>query len=80
MRCDGKLTGYLTPTGTLCGELTVIGGGGGTPYAGPYIITPSEDTQVLNTTGLKMTDNVTVEPIPENYGLITWNGSVLTVS
>ena len=80
MRCDGKLTGYLTPTGTLHGELTAAGGGGGgIPYPGPYTVTPSEETQILETTGLKMNDNVTVEAIPSNYGRITWNGSVLTV-
>lgn len=50
------------------------------PYEGEYTITPSTETQVLNTRNLRMTDNVTVEPIPQNYGLITWNGSTLTVS
>ena len=50
------------------------------PYEGEYTITPSTETQVLSTRNLRMTDNVTVEPIPQNYGLITWNGSTLTVS
>lgn len=49
-------------------------------YHGAYEVTPSQQTQVLETAGLKMTDNVTVNPIPSNYGLITWNGAVLTVS
>lgn len=50
------------------------------PYEGEYTITPSAEAVVLETTGLRMTDNVTVNPIPNNYGLITWNGNVITVS
>jgi len=60
-----------------------FGGGGGVlppAYTGEYEVTPTEETQVLATQGKIMTDNVTVNPIPNNYGLITWNGSVLTVS
>ena len=49
-------------------------------YTGDYVVTPSMEEQVLETNGLRMTDNVTINPIPSNYGLITWNGSFLTVS
>lgn len=49
-------------------------------YTGPLTVTPSEETQVLQTERLTMPGNVVVEPIPSNYGLITWNGSTLTVS
>ena len=52
----------------------------GESYTGSYSVTPSEQTQTLSTAGLVMTNNVTINPIPSNYGLITWNGSVLTVS
>lgn len=50
------------------------------PYTGLYTVTPTDEAVVLNTNGLRMTDNITVNPIPSNYGLITWNGSTLTVS
>ena len=50
------------------------------PYVGSYEVTPGAAAVVLPTSGLRMTDNITVNPIPSNYGLITWNGSVLTVS
>ena len=50
------------------------------PYTGSYTVTPSAEAQVLETAELYMTDNLTINPIPENWGLITWNGSVLTVS
>ena len=49
-------------------------------YTGVYTVTPSAETQVLQANGLRMLDNVTINPIPNNYGLITWNGSTLTVS
>lgn len=50
------------------------------PYRGEYTVTPTDEAVVLSTNGLRMTDNITVNPIPSNYGLITWNGSTLTVS
>lgn len=49
-------------------------------YDGPYDFTPSSELQTIETTGFRMTDNVTINPIPNNYGLITWNGSIITVS
>lgn len=49
-------------------------------YEGDYTVTPSAEEQVLNTRNLRMTDNITINPIPNNYGLITWNGSTITVS
>lgn len=52
----------------------------GQTYDGPYTVTPSDDAQTLATEGYLMTGNVVVEPIPSNYGRITWNGAVLTVS
>ena len=51
-----------------------------THYTGAYEVTPSAETQTLSTEGLMMTSNVVVNPIPSNYGLITYNGSVITVS
>lgn len=50
------------------------------PYKGDYTINPSTEEQILSTKNLWMTDNITVGAIPQNYGLITWNGSTLTVS
>ena len=49
-------------------------------YSGPYEVTPSEETQTLGTAGKTLNANVIIKPIPSNYGLITWNGSVITVS
>ena len=49
------------------------------PYSGTYTVTPSEEAFVLNTKNKSMADNVIIEPIPNTYGRVTWNGSVLTI-
>lgn len=49
-------------------------------YTGDYTVTPTNQTQILQTSELYMLDNITINPIPNNYGLITWDGAVLTVS
>ena len=49
-------------------------------YDGIAEITPSQNTQILQTSNKALTRNIVVNPIPSNYGLITWNGSTLTVS
>ena len=50
------------------------------PYSGPLEVTPSQAEQVLHTAGKSMPADVVINPIPSNYGLITYNGSILTVS
>lgn len=52
----------------------------GPPYTGSYEVTPSTEEQTLQTDGFLMHGNVTINPIPDNYGLITWDGSTLMVS
>ena len=65
-------------------KMGLVDQGGGSmslpAYEGPYTVTPTQSEQRLQTTGKKMTADVVVGAIPNNYGLITWNGSVLTVS
>lgn len=53
---------------------------GADPYDGPYEVTPSAETQVLHTADRRTTENIVVNPIPKNYGLITYNGYEITVS
>lgn len=53
---------------------------GADPYEGEYVITPSGAVQILEIKNKTAVQNITIQPIPQNYGLITWNGSVLTVS
>lgn len=49
-------------------------------YHGAYTFTPSSQVQTIETEGLVLTDNITINPIPTNYGRITWDGATLTVS
>lgn len=49
-------------------------------YEGSYEVTPTEDTQILNTKDKQTRENIVINPIPQNYGLITYNGSTITVS
>ena len=49
-------------------------------YFGPYTVTPAETEQVLRTAQKIASRDITINPIPSNYGRITWDGSVLTVS
>ena len=60
-----------------------VPGGGGSDlpvYTGEITVTPTQETQVLETADHSVLDNITINPIPHNYGLITWDGSALTVS
>ena len=50
------------------------------PYTGDYVFTPSEETQTIPILGKTATMDITINPSPSNYGLITWDGSVITVS
>lgn len=73
------LTGVLNCRGSLTG---IISRDATTPYyEGEYVVEPlyQEDT-VLQTAGFVMAQNVVLKRIPKNYGLITWNGVVMTVS
>ena len=49
-------------------------------YDGEYEFTPSAEEQTIPIIGKTARQNITVKAIPNNYGLITWNGATLTVS
>lgn len=52
----------------------------GEHYTGETDFIPSAEAQTIRTAGLIMDGDIIVEPIPSNYGLITWNGSYIRVS
>lgn len=87
--CHVKL--HVEETGSASLHVTESGGatlhvGGsmyavGPPrYAGPYEVTPGQDVQVLATEGKHTMENIVVQSVPWYYGLITYNGSTITVS
>lgn len=49
-------------------------------YTGPTTITPGPEAQTLATAELMVPEDIIIEPIPNNYGLITWDGHTITVS
>ena len=76
---DGDMDLSLPMDGEM-GIITIVRDSDIPYYTGPTEITPTEDTQILPTADTIVLENITVNPIPTNYGLITWNGSVITVS
>ena len=49
-------------------------------YAGGYDFTPTQETQTVYTKDKTLLDDITINPIPNNYGLITYNGAYIIVS
>ena len=90
MNVYGEITGNLSAPiqiiGTLAGESKITGTLSipsailPPAYEGGYSFTPSDETQVAEVKEKWLTENITIEPIPSNYGLITYNGISITVS
>lgn len=49
-------------------------------YDDGYIFTPSQEEQVIPMANKFVSRDIVINPIPSIYGLISWNGSYLTVS
>lgn len=76
---DGELSLNIPMDGEV-GTITKVVEHDLPTYTGETVITPSTTEQVLATAEKVVTRNIVINPIPSNYGLITWNGSTLTVS
>lgn len=63
---------------TISGSLSIVASP--PSYTGETYFTPSTESQTIPTAGRALESDLTVGPIPSNYGLVTWNGSYLTVS
>ncbi len=50
------------------------------PFTGAYEYTPSQQAQTIPIENMRATQDIVINPIPSNYGLITWDGSTITVS
>lgn len=84
-RITGDSVHLISVSGTQPMKLSQIsvGGGGGSTrphYTGQTTFTPTEQTQVAETSGKIVDTNIIINPIPSNYGRIAWNGSALTVT
>ena len=76
---DGELS-LVIPCDGESGIVTKVIGQDLPTYMGVTEVTPTTAEQVLDTSNKVVTRNIVINPIPSNYGLITWNGSTLTVS
>lgn len=75
----GPLSGRLSGGGGLSGGLSleVITA---PSYDGPYEYTPTQSTQTVQIDGKQATQDIIINPIPSNYGLVQWNGAYLMIS
>lgn len=74
------ITGKLSPVGSLEGTLTIPRIIEHEEYQGAHEVTPSDESQTLMTADKVVRENIVINPIPSNYGKITWDGRVITVS
>lgn len=49
-------------------------------YEGEYLFQPSDDEQIIEIADKTATQNIVIEPIPNNYGLIEYDGTTIRVS
>lgn len=76
---DGDLS-LIIPVDGESGIVTKVIGQDLPTYTGVTEVTPTTAEQVLDTSNKVVARNIVINPIPSNYGLITWNGATLTVS
>ena len=77
LTATGVLTGAVSSDASLSGALTIAGS---IPsYHGSLEITPGDEPQTVECSGLLMPQDIIVKPVPSNYGRIEWNGVALTV-
>lgn len=48
-------------------------------YEGATEVTPTNEVQILETRNTSVRENITINPIPSNYGRISWDGRRLLV-
>lgn len=76
----GSISGNLSPPSNISGELSIPTYIDVDVYTGITEVTPTTEQQVLQTYNKTVTRNIIINPIPSNYGLVTWDGSRLTIS
>ena len=52
----------------------------GDVYSGSMEWTPTKETQTIPVDGLNMAGNITINPIPNNYALVEYDGSMIRFS
>lgn len=90
MHVHGELSGTLTAPKSIIGALsapkgiqgilTVPTSAGIESYTGAYEFVPTAEVQTISIDHKLALSDIVIDPIPSNYGLITYNGSIITVS
>ena len=78
LQMDGELEMGLQMDGEM-GVTTRIREYSTPIYDGETEITPSEETQILQTADKTALENIVINPIPANYGRIIYDGAHLRV-
>ena len=78
IRITATLTAQIGETYTLDSDAAFLREA--EDYEGAYEFTPTDEVQTVPIAGKTPAQDIIINPIPSNYGLITWNGSTLTVS
>lgn len=65
------LSGTLTPEQGVSGSLSAFAAAYFPEYDGPTEFTPTGEPQTIATSGRSVRTDLTINPIPRNYGLIT---------
>ena len=50
------------------------------PYEGEYEFTPTGETQIVRTKHKTLDKNIVINPIPQNYGLVSYDGRIITIT
>lgn len=48
-------------------------------YTDSYEFTPSSEEQTISIAGKRAFDDIIIHSVPQNYGRLEWNGSVLRI-
>ena len=80
LKSSGQLSGFLSAQKGISGLLTIPSAVDVTVYDGPYEFTPTQQTQTVEITNKMATQDIIFNPIPSDWGHITWDGAILTVS
>lgn len=74
------LRGSISSDQEMRGALATAHVSNAPTFKGEYEITPTEEVQVIKTAHNILNRDIVINPIPSNYGKITWDGGVLTIS
>lgn len=80
VRLEQSVTAVVDNSALVVGVIDIPSAVGVREYTGDYTFTPTQESQTIPIEGLTATQDITINPIPSNYGLITWDGATLTVS